>query len=147
LLLVEAAAGRIFPAYDPDRRALSTLREWIESSADRFERTEENMTLLRQVLGAVLASDLMQPREGDPAERLTTDWGLFRTEFPHLEEHIAREQFAVFRQLGSSMTYIAFRTDFGLSSEAATNVIVSTLRRLADELSDLDEKASRRERT
>ncbi|WP_353826373.1 TetR/AcrR family transcriptional regulator [Agromyces sp. SYSU T0242] len=133
-LLITAAVRKVFATPSGPASPFTSLDGWIDSLATRFAEAEANFRMLRQVLGAVLASDLYRPREGEPAGRFDHEFGLFRREFPMLPPDELREEFAIFRQLGSTMTYIAFRTDFGLSPEHATTTIQGTLRAIASRL-------------
>lgn len=149
-LLMSEAANRVVPGLaDPtsfDRPEPDSVQAWIDALPNRLAIVEGHLDIFRAVLSAVLVSDAMGPTDRPMNDRYVPFWEVFRNEFPNLSEEEALEAFAVVRQIGSSMTYIAYRRSFGLSASAATEAIQTTARQVVDATARRNKAASRRRR-
>jgi AcrR family transcriptional regulator len=132
-ILLDSAAGRI-PGFvdptsfdDPD-----SVQAWIDALPDRLANFEAHLDIARAVVSAVFASDEMSQTDAKMHPRYFPFWEVFRREFPSLTEDEALQSFAVLRQMGSSMTYITFRRNLGLSPSAATEAIQTAARWIVD---------------
>ena len=144
-ILMSEAAGRVIPGladpssfYDPD-----SVQAWIDALPDRLALVEAHLDIFRAVLGAVIVSDDMGQPDGGMLDRYLPFWEVFRKEFPALSENEALQAFAVLRQIGSSMTYITFRRNLGLSPSAATEAMQNTARQIVDATARRNRAAAR----
>jgi AcrR family transcriptional regulator len=144
-ILMSEAAGRVIPDladpssfYYPD-----SVQAWIDALPDRLAVVEAHLDIFRAVLSAVIVSDDMGQTDGRMHNRYIPFWEVFRNEFSHLSEDEALQSFAVLRQIGSSMTYITFRRNLGLSPSAATEAIQTSARQIVDATARRDRAAAR----
>ena len=134
-ILLEAAAARAIPGFldpssfdDPD-----SVEAWIEALSDRLAVVESHLDIARAVISAVFVSDEMGHTDERMNDRYLPFWEVFRREFPALSEDEALQSFAALRQIGSSMTYITYRRNLGLSASAATEAIQTAARWIVEE--------------
>jgi len=140
--LVAAAARSLVPDVD-DFRDVSTIHEWIEAVATHLDRTETNLTLVRRLLAAVLASDDLVLVEQPARERDAHRWRVFRAELPHLAEADALRTFAALRHLTSSSSYVLFRLRFGMSPPEAVDTIRAAALQLIEQAGARNRAAAR----
>ena len=134
-ILMNEAAERVIPDLARPSSFLrpDSMRDWTDGLPDRLALVEAHLDIFRAVVSAVIASDQVGPDDGRTHERYAGLWEVFRNEFPNLPENEALQRFAVLRQIGSSVTYITFRRNLGLSPSAATEAIQTTARQLIEE--------------
>jgi AcrR family transcriptional regulator len=140
--LMAAVARSLVPDLD-DFRDVSTTQQWIEAVAPHLARTEANLTLVRRLLAAVLASDdplLVAERTGD---RDAHRWQVFRAEFPDLAEADARRTFATLRHLTSSSSYVLYRLRFAMSPSEAVETIRAAALQIVEQTAARNRAAAR----
>ncbi|HKJ55449.1 MAG TPA: helix-turn-helix domain-containing protein [Nitriliruptoraceae bacterium] len=122
--------------------AAETLDQWIAAMPDHFAWVEEHFAIMRGVILASMEGDDFLAGEGTRHPRDDRHWNLFRDRFPHLDPSRARADFALLRQLTSSITYLFLRGRFGLDEATATATIVRQVDSLLHDLGQADVEAA-----
>jgi AcrR family transcriptional regulator len=140
--LLAAAARSLALEVDDDFRDVSTIREWLDGVGPHLAGAETNLSLVRRLLAAVLASE--DPLAEDPLlDRDARRWEVLRAELPHLTESDARRTFAMLRHLTSSSSYVLFRLRFGMAPPEAVETIRAAALLIVDQAAARDRAAAR----
>jgi AcrR family transcriptional regulator len=131
-----AAVARVLSPGIEDFRDVSSVEEWVTAIGPHLARIEADLTLVRQLLAAVLGSK-DGPLEARP-DRDAHRWEVFRAEFPHLDDRDARRTFATLRHLTSSSSYLLYRLRFRLAPAEAVEAILTAARLIVHDAASRD---------
>ncbi len=121
-----------------ERDVLQSFESWTEQVDEivRFGR------LHHEVLRKAMAFSVIN---GDwRSDRDTAYWELFRAEFPHLDESVARQDFAVFRHVLGASSSIVIGERFGLEPDEVSSAMSRSVWALMADIRRRDDQAKAR---
>ena len=128
--LLTATARDLASDVEGDLAPASTVDEWIASAGHRFEHIEGRLEVLRGVMAAILTTDDLATATRRLPEADDPRWGVFRKEFPHLDETEARRAYAALRHVLSSVSYFFLRVRFGMPPQEAAATLCESASRI-----------------
>ena len=135
------AVGKNYDA-DLDGSVGTEVLESFEKWTTAVEGIVRFGRLHHEVLRRVVAFSIIN---GDwRSDRDEAYWRLFRSEFPHLEEPVARQDFAVFRHVLGAASSVMIGERFGLDPDEVAEAMSRSVWALMADIRKRDEEAEAR---